>query len=84
MDFHTRLGKASQHVQDAVFNSVHLNVEKLIDVYMGSGMARMFRDQARAKIHDAQGRALTMKIVNDALDAEERARAEEAQGPPPA
>ncbi len=76
------LGHASKAEQDAAFKVTHDNLEKLIDLYMGSGFARMWRDQARAKLDDPQGRALTLKLIDDAYDAAEKVR--NAAGPAPA
>lgn len=83
-----KLGHASQAEQDAAVKIVHRDIANLIERFMSSGMASMFKGQAVQKLESPEGKALTIALVDHALDAAEAVRdaaaAAAAQQQPPA
>lgn len=74
-----RLHTATVSERNAAVRVVHDDIANLIDLWMGSGMASMFRNQAKEKLESPQGRQMLLKIVDDALDAAEAVREQETK-----
>lgn len=79
-----KLGHASHAEQLAAIRVVHRDIAALIEKFMSSGMAAMFKGQAQQKLESPEGKAMTLAIVDHALDAAEAVRnAEAAAAKPP-
>jgi hypothetical protein len=78
-----RLGQATQAEQIAAAKSVHDNVARMIDMWMGTWPASMYREQAQQKLESPEGRQVLLKIVDDALNAAEKVRNAAPPPPPP-
>jgi hypothetical protein len=76
-----KLAQASKAEQDAAIAVAKRDVDQFIDVFMGSGLASMYRYQAHQALDGPQGRALVLKVVDDILAAAEKVR--NATPPPP-
>ena len=68
------LRTATPAEQAAAVKSAIADISHLIDMFMGSGFASMFRNQAIAKLASPEGHAQVVKVVADALAAAEGVR----------
>ncbi len=68
------LRMATPPEQAAAVKSAVNDISHLIDMFMGSGFASMFRNQAVAKLVSPEGHAQVVKVVADALAAAEKVR----------
>ena len=81
-----KLGHASHDEQLAAVRVVHRDIAALIEKFMSSGMAAMFKGQAQQKLESPEGKQMTLAIVDHALDAAEAVRnaaAAQVQQQPP-
>ncbi len=78
-----RLKHATVDERNAAVRVVHDDIAGMIDLWMGSGMASMFRNQAKQKLESPEGKQVLLKIVDDALDAAEKVRNAVPPPPPP-
>ena len=77
-----KLHLATVAERNAAVRAVHDDVVRMIDLWMGSGMAAMFRNQAKQKLESPEGKQVLLDIVDDALDAAEKVRTETHNEPP--
>lgn len=69
-----RLGQASTAEQNAAFDVVNEKLHNIIEQWVPG----MFQGRARQEIESVDGRRMILAIIDAALDAAEKARAESA------